>query len=208
MDELELLKKDWKKQEKNLPHYKAQELYPMLLKKSSSIVKWIFIISIVELGLGILLNIFFMDDKFWKDVENMHLKTATIIMFCLSYLITGFFIYKFYKNFKSISTTDSASKLMRNILKTRKVVKHYIIYVLISTGITSLTFFIFTFIYPPEGIEILPASINWFKIITIGVILISIFILILWAFYSLLYGILLKKLKQNYREIKKLEMQQ
>ncbi|WP_121665762.1 hypothetical protein [Mesonia aquimarina] len=207
MDELELLKKDWKKQESSLPHYKAKELYPMLLKKSSSIVKWIFIISIIELGLGIILNIFMMDDNFWKELENMHLKTVTIIIYCLSYLITGFFIYKFYKNFKSISTTDNASRLMRNILKTRRVVKHYILYVLISAGITGLLFFIFTFIYPPEGIELNPESINWFKIIAIGVFMITIFLLILWGIYSLVYGILLKKLKQNYREIKKLEMQ-
>jgi len=206
MDELELLKKDWKKQEINLPHYKAKELYPMLLKKSSSIVKWIFIISIIELGLGIVFNVFMMDEKFWQDVESLHLKTVTIIMFVVSYLITFVFIYYFYNNFKSISATDSASKLMRNILKTRKVVKYYILYVLISAGITSLLFFIFTFIYPPAELNVNPDTINWFEVVAIGVLVTSIFLLILWGIYSLLYGILLKKLKQNYKELKKLEL--
>ncbi|MDR6300851.1 hypothetical protein [Mesonia maritima] len=206
MDELELLKKDWKKQEVNLPHYKATELYPMLLKKSSSIVKWIFIISVIELGLGVVLNVFTMDEKFWRDLENLHLKTAIIILYGVSYLITFVFIYYFYKNFKSISATDSASQLMRNILKTRKVVKYYILYILISAGITSLLVFIFVFMYPPAELHVNPDKINWYKVVALGVIITSIILLVIWGIYSLLYGILLKKLKQNYRELKKLEL--
>ena len=58
MDELDLLKQDWKKQDANLPNIKAKEIYPLLLKRSSSIVKWIFFISLAELALGIFLNIF------------------------------------------------------------------------------------------------------------------------------------------------------
>jgi len=46
-DELELLKKDWQKQSEALPKLTAEEIYPMLHKKSSSIVKWIFIISLI-----------------------------------------------------------------------------------------------------------------------------------------------------------------
>lgn len=48
MDELELLKKDWQKDDNNYPKKSYNEIYKMILKKSSSIVKWIFIISILE----------------------------------------------------------------------------------------------------------------------------------------------------------------
>ena len=48
MDELELLKKDWQKKEGLMPKLSYDEIYSMLWKKSSSIVKWIFIISIIE----------------------------------------------------------------------------------------------------------------------------------------------------------------
>ena len=41
LDELELLKKDWQKREANLPKLSYEEIYPMIKKKSSSIVKWI-----------------------------------------------------------------------------------------------------------------------------------------------------------------------
>ena len=48
MDELELLKKDWQKDDNNYPKKSYNEIYKMILKKSSSIVKWILIISILE----------------------------------------------------------------------------------------------------------------------------------------------------------------
>ena len=48
MDELELLKKDWKKQEGSFQQIGEKEIYGMLHKGSSSIVKWILIISILE----------------------------------------------------------------------------------------------------------------------------------------------------------------
>ena len=48
MDELELLKKDWQKKEKDLPKLSYDDIYKMIWKKSSSFVKWIFYISIIE----------------------------------------------------------------------------------------------------------------------------------------------------------------
>ena len=48
MDELELLKRDWQKKDKQLPQLSFDDIYKMIWKKSSSIVKWIFLISIIE----------------------------------------------------------------------------------------------------------------------------------------------------------------
>ncbi len=50
MDELDLLKKDWNKGDSKYPKLSYNEIYKMILKKSSSIVKWIFIISLLEFG--------------------------------------------------------------------------------------------------------------------------------------------------------------
>jgi len=55
MDELELLKRDWRKKGKDLPRLSFDEIYKMIWKKSSSIVKWIFIISVIEFLLPLLL---------------------------------------------------------------------------------------------------------------------------------------------------------
>jgi hypothetical protein len=48
MDELEILKKDWKKSENTFDQVSETEIYGMLHKRSSSLVKWILIISIIE----------------------------------------------------------------------------------------------------------------------------------------------------------------
>jgi hypothetical protein len=138
MDGLDLLKKNWKKQEENLPHLSYDDIYKMIWKKSSSIVKWIFIISIIEFLLGTLLSIALADKEYWQQMETLHLKEFMIFAEVISYPITLYFIYRFYKNYKKISSTDSASKLMRDILKTRKTVKFYIAYVLISIAIISM----------------------------------------------------------------------
>ena len=205
MDELDLLKQDWKKQDANLPNIKAKEIYPLLLKRSSSIVKWIFFISVAELALGVVLNLLLADHEFWQQVENIHLKNTTIVMYGLGYAISIFFIILFYKRYKAINVTDSASTLMKNILKTRKVVKYYIIYVLASSGIVSFVVFIFSLLYAEEfsGIR---SNIDWAKAIAIGFVTTIIFLLVLWGIYTLIYGLLLRKLRANYKEIKRLEI--
>ena len=205
MDELDLLKQDWKKQDANLPNIKAKEIYPLLLKRSSSIVKWIFFISVAELALGVVLNILLADHEFWQQVENIHLKNTTIVMYGLGYAISIFFIILFYKRYKAINVTDSASTLMKNILKTRKVVKYYIIYVLASSGIVSFVVFIFSLLYAEEFSEI-RSNIDWAKAIAIGLVTTLIFLLVLWGIYTLIYGLLLRKLRANYKEIKRLEI--
>ena len=47
MEELDLLKKDWKKNENSFEQISEVDIYKMLHKKSSSIVKWIFYISLL-----------------------------------------------------------------------------------------------------------------------------------------------------------------
>ena len=48
MKELDLLKKDWQKSDNSFEQVSEIEIYKMIHKKSSSIVKWILIISILE----------------------------------------------------------------------------------------------------------------------------------------------------------------
>ncbi|MGK0251535.1 MAG: hypothetical protein ACI81G_000973, partial [Gammaproteobacteria bacterium] len=70
VDELELLKKDWQKQEAHLPKLTKKDLYPMLLKKSSSIVKWILIISILEVLLWTSISVFFNTDEYLEEINH------------------------------------------------------------------------------------------------------------------------------------------
>lgn len=211
LNELDFLKQDWKKQEKNFPKLSYDQIYKMLWKRSSSIVKWIFVISICELFLSTLISIFFADEAYWDNLEKIHVKDLTIGLYIISYGITFYFIYRFYRNYKKISTTDDAKTLMQNILKTRKTVKNYIAYVLISTGITSLIISYFTIKNHSLTTEMQKAgtysyeALDWIKFILIGFIVLFIFLGIIWLFYRLIYGILLKRLFRNYKELQKLE---
>ena len=212
MDELEFLKQNWKRQEINLPRLSYDEIYNMIWKRSSSIVKWIFVISIVELLLSTLLSIYMADANYWEQMETLHLKQTTIYLYIVSYLITFYFIYCFYRNYRRISSTDDAATLMRNILKTRRTVKTYIAYILISTGLYSIVIAWFTIRNHQVVQEVEDASkytfdtMDWVKFVVAGTIILAIFLLALWLFYRLIYGILLKRLNRNYRELKKLEV--
>ena len=212
MNELEFLKKHWKKQENNFPQLSYDEIYKMIWRRSSSIVKWIFVISILELLLSSLLSISFADAEYWQQMEEIHMKDFTICLYIISYTITFFFIFRFYRNYRRISATDDAATLMKNILKTRKTVKTYIAYVLISTGLSAIVISYFTIQNHQVMQEVENVSkytfdaMDWFKFIMIATVVLAIFLLLLWLFYKLLYGILLRRLKRNYRELKNLEI--
>ena len=68
-------------------------------------------------------------------------------------------------------------------------------------------------LYSPEGQEITKSaseqaseSMFWFLIIVVSIVFMAIILVLIWLFYRLLYGILLKRLKENYNELKKLEV--
>jgi len=212
MDDLDLLKKDWKKQEKNLPHLSYDEIYKMIWKKSSSIVKWIFIISIIEFLLGAVLNFVLADEEYWMQMEKYKLTEFIIGVYIFTYAITFYFIYKFYMNYKRISSTDSASKLMKSILRTRKTVKHYIGFILISSAVVFLVTLYLMLRNHAITAESTTANMEfdmsqWFIFIGGTLLVLAILLGIIWLIYRVVYGILLRRLNKNYKELKKLEME-
>ena len=130
MDELELLKKDWQSNKPVYPELSYNDIYKMSHAKSSSIVKWIFYISIIELSLGIILTA--VNPKIESPVEFPKW-IDTFSYFTIPILLA--FIYLFYKNYKAITTTDSVKSLLKNILRTRRTVKYYVLFNLILAGI-------------------------------------------------------------------------
>ena len=212
MDDLDLLKEDWKKQEKSLPHLSYDEIYKMIWKKSSSIVKWIFVISILEFFLGAALNVFLADDEYWQQMERYNLTEFTIVVYIISYLITFYFIYRFYRNYQSISTTDNASILMKNILRTRKTVKYYIGFILISSGVVFLiTMFLMLRNHAMDAdstaADMSFDTTQWLIFIGGTLLALAVLLGVIWLIYRVVYGILLRRLYKNYKELKKLEME-
>jgi len=210
MDELELLKKDWNKDKSDYKSYSDTELYPMLHKKSSSIVKTLFYISVAELVFWILISYvpYFFSDKMRARLETSYENPIFTGLTIFGFLVVLLFVYLLYKSHKSISSTDNAKKLMESILRTRKVIKYYVLYNLIMIFISIPLSLYFEFNQNTEFHDQVAAfdSTQMAVLVAMVVLVTGIFLLLIWLFYRLIYGILLKRLNRNYDELKKLEV--
>lgn len=208
MDELDFLKQHWQK-DQGFPKVNKEEIRNMLHKSSSSLVKWIFIISIIELFLGIILNVFvFLSDT---DPEKMPypLELLTNFIDAVSYIIILYFIYSFFNSYRKIKNTNNTKELLSNILVTRKTVAYYIrfnIYmIMVALGISALRM-----TWEEDVIhKSVGHNIMFFTFIVI------VFFLIGWAMiafvkwiYKLIYIRLVKKLEKNYEELERLEREE
>jgi hypothetical protein len=116
-------------------------------------------------------------------------------------------------NYRTISATDNAKILMENILKTRRTVKQYVGFNLIYLALSAFIALGVQFDRDAEMISLVEkASANGeiFKFYAITILITLVFlgllIAIILGFYYLIYGILLKRLNKNYKELKKLEV--
>ncbi|WP_375323975.1 hypothetical protein [Flagellimonas sp. GZD32] len=213
MDELELLKKDWQKREAELPRLSYDQIYKMIWKKSSSIIKWIFYISLLEFVFWAGINIGFNSPETMAELKAMHIHKVIMVLNIINYVIILYFIYKFYKNYKKISFTDSSKKLMKTILDVKRTVTQYVWFNLIIFTTFLIINMYGVLIYGEEGKKIVEAAsqdgdafVFWAMVIGISIVFTAAILFLIWLFYKLLYGILLKRLRENYNELKKLEV--
>jgi len=215
MDNLELLKEKWQSREQELPKLSYKDIYQMLLKKSSSIVKWIFLISIGELLFWTILAFFVPESS--KAINNgIGLKPTFLIINIVHYCIFAVFIYLFYKNYRLIAVTDTIKDLMKSILNTRKTVKYFVMYNVGASVLLLLGINLFYYTKKDELYRLIAENFEGYGAIPkesfTSVFFISqllfglLFIGLILFFYRILYGILLKRLKHNYNELSKIEM--
>ena len=204
-------KKVWKNQPEEKNKISALEIYKMTQSKSNSIVKWIFIIGLLEFVFWFAINYLGTKNGALEPYEKLKLISFIDNFNYFHYVVVVLFLILFYRNFSLISTVDDTKTLMKNILLVRKTVKWYVYYNLINVVVFSIILNILIF-NTPDGINILSGinieSFNQEHMMSVFIIaqivVITIMILILWLFYYLLYGILLKKLNKNYKELTKL----
>ena len=209
MDQLESLKKEWQSQEQEFPKLTFKDIYPMLLKKSSSIVKWIVVISICEILFWTILS-FFIPESSKQFNNEMGMKTTFLIINIFNYAVVLMFIYLFWRNYKKIQVTNSIKTLMGNILRTRKTVHYFVYYNIGMAAILMIGMNVYYYFNKETLSEILRKDDNFGAMpaetfigvnIIAGIILLGLLILFYWA----IYGLLLRRLKRNYKELKKIE---
>ena len=204
MDELELLKKDWKENKSDdFKNYTEQELFAMTKKRSVSIAKWVFIIALLELGFWFLI-VYLMpsssEDKY-QDIPfvDVVFNVMDIISILLPFVFIGSLLYL---NFK-IRTEENPKKLMEKILLMKKCIQWYIRIFLGEVAlffIISMALSFYTNYYILEGEELVALFVSVMLIVFIFIL-----VLFLRFIYHLVYGKLLQKLKQNYEELSRME---
>ena len=202
MEELDFLKQHWKS-DQQFPQVQAETLRKMLHKKSSSIIRWIFIISVLELFVGLLFVFFIPLEKEPQLPFFTYLEGTLDLLF---YVCIGYFIYSFFKDYTQIRTYTDTKALLGSILKTRKHVDHYITFnIYWIFGSCALVIFerISTAVIEHKEIgEIILTLI--LCTFVIGILLL-ITIPIVRFYYRILYRRLTEKLENNYQEILELE---
>ena len=214
MDLLDKYKKTWGLQPKNIDKISSEEIYKMARSKSISIVKWIFILGLIEFSIGIIFMLLSIYQNQTYDMLATDLLTRKYLLY-LSFLTVPFLLYflnMFYNNYKNISVTDNTRVLMEMIKKTRRSVRNYILF---NLAIIVLGSIIITFISLKNSTrdiilqnQIINFQLNFDddeSIIIIMVIITVIILTVIWSFYQLIYGNLLKKINRNYRELKKID---
>lgn len=214
-DELELLKKAWQNKEDDLPKLSYDEIHNMIWKKSSSIVRWILIISILEFTLPHLLLLFPSYRENMEIYNKLGLQNILVGLSAISYGVAIYFIFQFYRRYKEISALDSSKKLMKKIIKTRATVKHYIIYslsmimvivILMIIGVYLNDDILSSFSELKGKAETISVEKLKFSIMVAMGIMGVVLTTVMGGIYFLLYGLLLRKLKRNYNDLKQLEV--
>ena len=214
MDLLDKYKKTWGLQPKNIDKISSEEIYKMARSKSISIVKWIFILGLIEFSIGIIFMLLNIYQNQTYDMLATDLLTRKYLLY-LSFLTVPFLLYflnMFYNNYKNISVTDNTRVLMEMIKKTRRSVRNYILF---NLAVIVLGSIIITFISLKNSTrdiilqnQIIDFQLNFDddeSIIIIMIIITVIILTVIWSFYQLIYGNLLKKINRNYRELKKID---
>ncbi|MDE1207346.1 hypothetical protein [Tenacibaculum larymnensis] len=200
--DLDKYKKAWGNQSEETNKVSRVDIYRMAHSKSSSIVKWIFIIGILEFVFVAIINCSFrINPEDYGPLKDNFIGNYMFEIEILSYLIIIYFLIRFYKNYKSISTSDNTKVLMSKILKTRKTVKAYVFINLSFVFVVALITITQTLLKEEHA----HTATFYITITIVSIFLIIIIIGLYWLFYQLLYGILLRKLNKNYKELAKLE---
>lgn len=219
--DLDSFKKTWQEQPVQ-EKYDNNEILKMLNRKSRNYVKYIFWISVFEFFFFSVMGIFYffqgdetngflsylekLGAKKTPEVENSF-DNIYLVLKILSLLVTAYFVYKFYQNYRKIRIEENLKGLITRIIKFKKTVNAFIlISILLLVAFTSIfTIFIF---YSLNSQNIEPKNSDLI-IFVIGIILTTgLSALLIWLYYRLVYGIIMKKLDKNLIQLKEIDSQE
>jgi hypothetical protein len=217
-NELDDFKSIWKNQ-KQVQSYDKNQIFEMIHKKSVNSVQWLFIISIIELFLGLILSIWtlFSGKHFFsKNALEMVGQKSLEKFESFSHLgLIGSLIFMFiiFIYYRKISSNLSVKGLINNIINFRKTVIWFlVIWMCFITALFSPIYFQMgreAYFHKVAG-ENLPAdqinhtanSVGW----GITIFFILLIFVVCGIYYLIIYGFFLRRLNKNLKELKKMDM--
>lgn len=219
--DLDSLKKTWQEQSVQ-PKYDNNEILQMLNRKSRNYVKYIFWISVLEFLFFSVFGLFYFfqeeeSESFRKMLERLGAQEAPevennfghvyLAIKILSLLITAYFVLKFYQNYRKIKIEENLKGLITRIIKFKTTVNAFILIsiVLLVVFTFVLTAFIF---YTLNSQNIQPSGSN-LTIIIAGIVVSTLLaVSMIWFYYRLVYGIIIRKLDKNLKQLKEIDSQE
>jgi hypothetical protein len=218
--DIDSLKKSWQEQTIS-DDYNQDEIEVMLNKRSRNYVKYILWISVAEFIIfGIINFIALFSNSFHTDFTNIlnklqirnqdevefSLDKIYSIMKIASLVITGVFVVIFYSNYKKIDVESNLKKFIIHIIKFKKTVNLFIFsnILLLFLFIGSFTSFII-FTIQKQNIEI--DNPTFWGLITGVVLSLLVCIILILLYYKIAYGIILKRLSKNLKQLEKIDLE-
>lgn len=216
---LDDFKKSWQEQKPEV--YESSEIEAMLNKKSKNYVKYILWISIAEFVLFALMNMYTVflaphPNSFLEMLKKLgiHITPSIdkefqqiyLVLKVLSLLITAIFVGLFYHNYKKIRIEYNLKKFISQIIFFKKTVHLFILtnisVLVLFTGILTL-FALNTLKF--QNIDLNKTTLLGFLI---GVVIsLVIGVLLILVYYRVVYGILLKRLDNQLKQLQKIEQE-
>lgn len=216
--DLDSFKKTWQEQPVQ-PKYDNNEILKMLNKKSRNYMKYIFWISVVEFLFFSVMGVFYLiqsndSDSFLNILEKMgvqkdnqlvsKLDNIYLIVKILSLVVTGFFVLKFYQNYRKIKIEEDLKLFIIRIITFKKTVNAFILtniglLLILITALIGFTFYILN----AQHIELDSSSFTGF---IVGIVVSTILcVILIWIYYRLVYGIIMSRLDKNLNQLKEIE---
>ena len=216
--DLDNLKKTWQEQ-KVQPKYDNTEIIQMLNKKSRNYVKYIFWISLVEFLFFVSTSIFYISSNSEQEsllnlFEKIGIEKTIALektfqslylgLKIISLLVLSYFVIKFYINYRKINVEENLKQLIIQIKNFKKTVNAFIVInvLLLLTFSSILTIILFITLSKQEVTLDMSTKTG----LVAGIICTTIItVLLIWGYYRLAYGIIMKRLNKNLQQLKEID---
>ncbi len=219
--DLDSFKKTWQEQPVQ-QKYGSNEILQMLNKKSRNYVKYIFWISAAEFLFFTLIGLFYIiqgkeANSFLNILDRLGVQKTSelkvtfdniyLALKTLSLLVTAYFVYRFYLNYKGIKVEENLKKFILKIIQFKKTVNAFIlINIALLVTFTSIFTVFIVYILNTQNIEITNSTLIGF--IAGTVISTAFTVLMVWLYYRVVYGIIIKKLDRNLTQLREIDSQE